>query len=93
MIVEDVIPDTFNEVDNIEEEGSVLRTLIDFTVFDRDGKMVPVEKICEANACSVQGLVIEPLEQSQRVRIQDLLCTTRQEASENSPYVFIIRCS
>lgn len=62
----------FDEV----EEDTVLRTLIDWKLFNADGDMVPLDALGEGKPlCSVTGRLVKPLPKSVRLKVVENLCT------------------
>ena len=78
---ENRIPDIFNEVD---ESGSTLRTLVNFSIKRSDGKVISIDEVGGALSCGgnvlVSGDILEPLNVEWRQEMLNLLCTARQDA-------------
>ena len=81
ICLEDDIPKNFNTVD--DDSGSILRTLIDFAVYNSDGSFINIEDINESNLGTVEGYVIEPYDSVWANELTSLLCTCRQDAPKS----------
>lgn len=81
---ENLIPDVFNEVDNVDESESILRTIINFSIKRSDGKLIAIDELggtlSYVGKVVVTGDVLEPLKPEWRQEILNIVCTSRQDA-------------
>lgn len=63
---------SFNEV----EDGTVLRTLVDWKLFNKDNEMVSLDELGEGKPlCSVTGYLIKPLSKEAKAKVTDNIST------------------
>lgn len=81
ILEEEKIPDIFDELDTAS--GSVLRTLVDFKLFDGKGNLLSIAEVASRASREVvtaTGLVIEPIPVNFREKLALMTCTVNQDA-------------
>lgn len=67
------IPSEFNES---EDEGNILRTMVDFKIFNSEGEMIPLSDIGEGKPpARLEGTVLEPLPLKWKEKLLEILCS------------------
>jgi hypothetical protein len=76
----------FNEV----EDGTVLRTLVDWKLFDEANELVNLDALGEGkHLCSVTGFLLKPLSKAVKAKVSENLCTygVSKDGVEREPTV------
>ena len=71
-MTEPVISSEYDEV----EDGTVLRTLVDWQLVNADNELVPLDALGEGKpCCSVTGRLVKPWSKDIRLKVAENLCT------------------
>ena len=84
MSSEDLIPQTFDEIDGDEPSGLVIRTIIDFRLLSKTGKPVAFEDLAISGPAVLSGTLVEPLPEPIRNKMATMVCSSPQDVPDDT---------